>query len=53
MMTCSTRWPWGDFTFQRTFAASEVLFFELAAQDVRRVVDGLYESYAKLIAYTA
>ena len=41
----------GDFTFQRTFAASDVLFFELAAQDAKRVVDGLYESYAKLIAY--
>ena len=41
----------GDFTFQRTFAASEVLFFELAAQDAKHVVDGLYASYAKLIAY--
>ena len=41
----------GDFTFRRTFTASEVLFFELAAQDARVVVDGLYESYAKLIAY--
>lgn len=41
----------GDFTFQRSFASSDVLFFELAAQDARRVVDGLYESYAKLIAY--
>ena len=41
----------GDFTFQRTFAASDVLFFELAAQDAKRVVDGLYGSYAKLIAY--
>ena len=41
----------GDFTFQRTFAASEVLFFELAAQDAKRVADGLYASYAKLIAY--
>lgn len=41
----------GDFTFQRSFAASEVLFFELAAQDAKQVVDGLYASYAKLIAY--
>lgn len=40
----------GGFTFRRTFAASEVLFFELAAQDAKPVVDGLYESYAKLIA---
>lgn len=40
----------GGFTFRRTFAASEVLFFELAAQDAKLVVDGLYESYAKLIA---
>ena len=41
----------GDFTFQRTFAASEVLFFELSAQDAKRVVDGLYTSYARLISY--
>lgn len=41
----------GDFTFQRTFAMPEVLFFELAAEDAKRVVDGLYESYSKLIAY--
>lgn len=41
----------GDFTFQRTFAASDVLFFELAARNAKQVVDGLYESYAKLIAY--
>lgn len=41
----------GDFTFQRSFAASEVLFFELSAQDAKRVVDGLYTSYAKLISY--
>ncbi len=41
----------GDFTFQRSFTASQVLFFELAARDAKRVVDGLYGSYAKLIAY--
>ena len=41
----------GDFTFGRTFAASDVLFFELSAQDAQKVVDGLYASYAKLIAY--
>lgn len=41
----------GDFTFQRSFAASEVLFFELSAQDAKQVIDGLYASYAKLIAY--
>lgn len=41
----------GDFTFQRAFTASETLFFELTAQDAKRVVDGLYASYAKLISY--
>ena len=41
----------GDFTFQRTFTASEVLFFELAAQNAKQVVDGLYASYGELIAY--
>ena len=41
----------GDFTFARTFARSEVLFFELASMDARRIADGLYTSYGKLIQY--
>lgn len=41
----------GDFTFNRTFTASEVLFFELTAENMRQIIDGLYQSYGKLIAY--
>lgn len=39
----------GDFTFNRTFTASEVLFFELSAENMKRITDGLYASYGKLI----
>ncbi|MBR2132899.1 MAG: phage portal protein [Oscillospiraceae bacterium] len=41
----------GDFTFRRSFSASEVLFFELTSKDVRAILDGLYASYSRLIAY--
>ncbi len=41
----------GDFTFHRAFTASEVLFFESSAEDMKAVVDGLNSSYAQLIAY--
>lgn len=41
----------GDFTFGRTFSQSEVLFFELTQENMRRITNGLYLSYGKLIAY--
>ena len=41
----------GDFTFNRSFAASDVLFFQLNDENVTRVIRGLYESYRKLLAY--
>ena len=41
----------GDFTFSRTFAASDVLFFQCSAENIKQVVDGLFSSYAQLIAY--
>ena len=41
----------GDFTFGRTFAASDVLFFELTDQDMKVLVNGLYQSYGQLIQY--
>lgn len=41
----------GDFTFNRSFVQSEVLYFELSNCDMRKVTAGLYESYSKLIAY--
>lgn len=40
-----------DFTFNQTFMASNVLFFELTNQDMKQIVDGLYQSYGKLIQY--
>lgn len=41
----------GDFTFRRSFTASEVMFFESSAEDMKAVVDGIYHSYSQLIAY--
>ena len=41
----------GDFTFSKTFSASEVLFFRCSAENNKPVIDGLYNSYAQLIAY--
>lgn len=41
-----------NFTFDRTFTQSEVLYFKLHEENMRKVVNGLYESYSKLIAYS-
>lgn len=41
-----------DFTFDKTFKQSEVLFFQLNEVNMRNVVNGLYSSYANLIAYS-
>lgn len=42
----------GDFTFNRSFSQSDVLYFQLNSVDMRRVTDGLYASYSKLISYS-
>lgn len=42
----------GDFTFSRSFVQSEVLYWQLSNEDMRRVINGLYQSYSKLIAYS-
>ena len=42
----------GDFSFKRSFSQAEVLFFQLHAVDMKRVTDGLYDSYSKLIEYS-
>lgn len=42
----------GDFTFDRTFMQSDVLYFKLHDENIRKLVNGLYESYSKLIAYS-
>lgn len=41
-----------DFTFDRTFTQSEVLYYKLNEENIRKLVYGLYESYSKLIAYS-
>lgn len=42
----------GDFGYSRMFRESEVLHFKLNASDLKPVIDGLYNSYAKMIAAT-
>lgn len=41
----------GDFSFNRTYSMSEVLYFKLSEKDMRKVVNTLYDSYARLIIY--
>lgn len=41
-----------DFTFNRSFAQSEVLYFKLNEENIRKIVNGLYDSYSKLIIYS-
>lgn len=40
-----------DYVFQRAFAQNEVLYYKLNSADVNRLLQQLYESYGKLIAY--
>jgi HK97 family phage portal protein len=41
----------GDFTFNKTFLMSEVMYFKLNNKDVRKVINSMYEGYGKLITY--
>lgn len=41
-----------DFTFNKTFYQPDVLFFKLNEKNIRKVIDGLYQSYSRLISYT-
>lgn len=41
-----------DFTFSKTFKQSDVLYFKLCDENIKQVLDGLYCSYSKLIAYS-
>lgn len=41
----------GDYTFAKTFARSEVLYFEFSSEDMKAIIDGLYLSYGQLIQY--
>jgi len=42
----------GDFTFNRSFVQSEILYFKLSERNIRKVIAALYESYGKLIEYS-
>lgn len=42
----------GDFTFQKVFSQSEVMYFKLSECDMRKVTDALYDSYSRLIEYS-
>lgn len=41
-----------DFTFNKRFKQSEVLYFKLSEAEVRRVINGIYNSYSALISYS-
>lgn len=41
-----------DFTFARSFVQSEVLYYQLNEENIRKLINGLYERYSKLIAYS-
>ena len=41
----------GGFSFRKTFFADEVCFFKLSETNMSAVINGLYDSYAKLILY--
>lgn len=39
------------YTLSETLEMSDVLFFELNSKDMRKLMNGMYDSYAKLIVY--
>ncbi|WP_312025892.1 phage portal protein [Listeria booriae] len=39
-----------NYPFKRTFVESDVIFLELNNKQIRRTIDGLYDSYGKLIS---
>ena len=41
-----------NFTFQKKFYQSQVLYFRLNSKDVKSLVNGMYESYQALLTYT-
>ncbi|EWG08895.1 phage portal protein [Cytobacillus firmus] len=40
----------GEFTFNKNFRESEVLHFKLSDENIRKVIDLLYESYGKILS---
>lgn len=41
----------GEFTFNKTFMMNEVLFYKLNNKDIRRLINGMYASYGKMLSY--
>lgn len=41
----------GDFTFNKSYTMPEVLYYKLNNKDIRKLINGMYESYGKLISY--
>lgn len=41
----------GDWSFSKTYNGKEVFYFKLSEQDMKKVVNAIYESYGKLITY--
>lgn len=42
-----------EFQFNKSFSQSEVLYWELNSVDMKRLVNGIYQSYKDLIAYAS
>ena len=42
-----------NYTLSETLYMSDVLFFELNSKDVRKLINGMYNSYSKLITYAS
>ena len=41
----------GNFTFDKKYNMSQVMYFKLSEKDMRQVTNGIYEGYGKLLAY--
>ena len=42
----------GDYTFDRNFSMSDVLYFKLNNKDIKTLVNGLHNSYGQLLEYS-
>lgn len=40
-----------DYTLSETFTMSDVLFFELNSTDMRKLINGMYDAYSKLLTH--
>lgn len=42
----------GEFTFNKTYLMNEVLYYKLNNKDIRKLINGMYETYGKLVSYS-